>query len=120
MYDNRLSSKIWFRGRSNTLDINIENRHRTEGKTLCDLCEKEDETTIHFLLNCEELEDKRDKDIIRKFSQTNKEDTIGEILFSKTDIEEIKCMLENMWRKRMRLKRKKEEKEKGKKIKGKS
>ena len=112
IYDNRLATKIWFGSRTNTLEINIENRHREEKSTKCDLCEKEDETTIHFILECEKLDDKRNKELIRKYTQTEKEDTLAKILFSKDDTEEIKYMLENMWRKRTRIKRNNEEKEK--------
>ena len=112
IYDNRLATKIWFGSRTNTLEINIENRHREEKSTKCDLCGKEDETTIHFILECEKLDDKRNKELIRKYTQTEKEDTLAKILFSKDDTEEIKYMLENMWRKRTRIKRNNEEKEK--------
>ena len=110
-YDNRLSSKIWFGGRTNTIELNYENRHRTGKSTICDLCEKEDETTIHFILDCEVLNDKRDKNIIEKYKQQNKEDTIGKILFSNNDTEKIKNMLESMWRKRTRLKKEKNKRE---------
>ena len=112
IYDNRLATKIWFGSRTNTLEINIENRHRENKNTKCDLCGKEDETTIHFILECEKLEDKRNKELIRKYTQTEKEDTLAKILFSKDDTEEIKYMLENLWRKQTRIKRNIEEKEK--------
>ena len=112
IYDNRLSTKILFGSRTNTLEINIENRHRENENTKCDLCGKEDETTIHFILECEKLEDKRNKKLIRKYTQKEKEDTLAKILFGKDDTEEIIYMLENIWRKRTRIKINNEEKEK--------
>ena len=101
-----------FGSRTNTLEINIENRQRENKNTKCNLCGKEDETTIHFILECEKLEDKRNKKLIRKYTQKEKEDTLAKILFGKDDTEEIIYMLENIWRKRTRIKINNEEKEK--------
>merc|ERR1711954_28407 len=62
-FDNKFSSILLFRARSNTLKLNTENRHRN-GNTKCDLCGDEKEDLIHFLLDCKELERKRDEGII--------------------------------------------------------
>ena len=64
-YDNRESSRYLFEARSNTLPLNIQNRH-TGGETKCDLCEDGNEDLIHFLVECKALENKRNKDIMLK------------------------------------------------------
>ena len=99
IYDNRKSSEILFRARSNTLALNTEKRHN-RGKTECDLCHTEEEDLQHFLLKCSVLQDKRDPYLLRKYWKPDRQDMIGELLFNKQDIEEVKIMLENMWRKR--------------------
>ena len=54
-----------------------------------------------LILECSVLQDKRDPYLLRKFWRQSKQDMIGELLFSnKKDIERVKSMLENMWRKR--------------------
>ena len=64
--DNSLASKLWFRGRSNTMDLNIDNKYMKKGSTVCDLCEEEDEDMSHFLLRCKKLEKERDYSFMKK------------------------------------------------------
>ena len=56
IYDNRKSSEILFRARSNTMALDTEKRHNG-GKTECDLCHSEEEDLQHFLLKCSVLQD---------------------------------------------------------------
>ena len=93
-YDNRESSRYLFEARSNTLPLNIQNRH-TGGETKCDLCEDGNEDLIHFLVECKALENKRNKDIMLKNYNEDREKMVGSLLF-KEDKEKLKWMLEAM------------------------
>ena len=101
-YDNKFSSKLLFKARSNTLNLKIENRHKN-GDTSCDLCNEEKEDLVHFLLDCKILENKRNINIMTAFHDTNKENMVGKILHSKEEIEEVKQMIESLWNHRKKL-----------------
>ena len=54
-YDNRPESKLLFLARTNSLDLNTENRHKKEIEeqdTSCTLCGNENEDIIHFMIDC--------------------------------------------------------------------
>ena len=95
-YDNKFSPILLFRARSNTLKLNVEKRHKS-GDTKCDLCGQVKEDLVHFLLDCKELESKRDKEIMEIYYDSDKEEMCGKILHTNRQIEEVKKMLENMW-----------------------
>ena len=59
IYDNRYESVLLFKLRTGTLELNIEKRHKGEDTT-CDLCKAEEETDIHFILECNRLNDKKE------------------------------------------------------------
>ena len=99
-----------FKLRTGTLELNSGNRHKGEDTT-CDLCKAGEETDIHFILECNRLNDKRDKKIIEKCNGKNKEETLSNMLFRKNDIEDVKKMINKMWRMRESI-RKKMKKEK--------
>ena len=58
IYENSEASKHFFKARTNSLELNSRTHFLRNGNRLCDLCEEE-ETLEHFLLNCEQLETKR-------------------------------------------------------------
>ena len=99
-YDNRDSSKYLFQARTNTLPLNTIKRH-TGGDTKCELCDNENEDLIHFLIDCKELENKRNKQIMEKNLNQDKEVMAGKILFGKEDKEDIKYMIDRMWKFRL-------------------
>ena len=105
IYNNKYESVLLFKARTGTLELNIEKRHKGEDTT-CDLCKTGDETDIHFILECNKLNDKRDKKIIEKYKGESKEETIGKMLFSKKGIDKVKNMLSSMWRKRELIRKK--------------
>ena len=95
-YDNRFSSALLFRARSNTLELNTRNRYKNLD-TKCDLCDNENEDLIHFLIDCKNLEHLRDERIMVKCLDENKEQMVGKILFEYEEIEQTKNMVEKMW-----------------------
>ena len=85
-YNNAEASIILFRARSNTLKLNINNRHRRgEGVTICDIYGVGDEDLGHFLLKYQKLEGKREKEL---FGNGKDEDEviIGRFSFSRERI----------------------------------
>ncbi|XP_068221972.1 uncharacterized protein [Palaemon carinicauda] len=100
IYDNTFASVISFRARTNTLKLNIVNRHNG-GNVNCNFCENEEEDLIHFLLFCQEYRKERNEVI--ELQQPYEEDPkkiVGLFLFSETNIEKKKEVLNIMWKKR--------------------
>ena len=99
-YDNRFESDLLFKARSNDLDLNVFKRH-TGGAIVCDLCGAVREDLEHFLFNCQKLEGVRDRTLIDRIAKTGDSvDRIGNLLFCKTYVEEIKMQLGRLWRER--------------------
>ena len=96
-YDNRFASVLLFKARSNTLALNDRKRHKKE-ETECKLCKKETEDLIHFLIKCEKLDCKREKEVMEKYKDEDKEQMAGNILFGTELIETTKNMIESMWK----------------------
>ena len=105
--DNSLASMLWFRGRTNTMNLNIDNKYMKKGSTVCDLCEEEDEDMSHFLLRCKKLEKERDYSFMKKKGDEDDEVILEKIFFGITDEESIKEMLTKMLRKREKLREEK-------------
>ena len=102
VYDNNPNSKILFLCRTNTLRLNDRNRFTNEN-TSCPLCKANPETLVHFLLDCPSYAHLRIKIINMQLPQKeNKEDIIGELLFSDEGINEKKRIIYEMWRLRER------------------
>ena len=68
----------------------------------CDLCGDEREDLVHFLIDCSKLENKRDRSIMEKCQDADKENMAGKILFDKDEIDKVKDVLEAMWKSRKR------------------
>merc|ERR1712029_287099 len=79
IYDNRYQSVLLFKLRTGTLELNIEKRHKGEGTT-CDLCKTGEETDIHFMLECNRLDDKRNKKLIEEYKGKDKDETLERML----------------------------------------
>ena len=72
-FDNSLGAKLWFQCKTNTINLNIEKRHRkNDNITKCTLCSIEDESVMHFIIDCKELEKVRNRTHIEKHKKTNK------------------------------------------------
>ena len=109
IYDNRYSSVLLFRARSNSLRLNDEQRHRKGTKdTSCKMCGAEYEDLTHFMIKCRELEKVRNVQLMTKKKGANDEDTVENLLFDieKTDLEETKKMIQRMWNKRNKIEKK--------------
>ena len=63
------------------------------------MCNEEDEDLIHFLVRCRGLEDRRNKELIKKYKGSDDRATVGKMLFTKEekDIERLKKMIRTIW-----------------------
>ena len=109
LYGNGLDSAILFRARTNTLDLQWRKKFIGED-TKCKLCQEEEETLEHFLLECKELNNKRNECLLlmRPYPE-NKEILIKKLLlFNWENEEEIfrnRKILHKLWKLReMKLK----------------
>ena len=67
-YGNTEASKILFRARTNSMELNDRYRHdkiETRRSTICRICKKETEDLTHFILRCEGIE-RREIEMIKE------------------------------------------------------
>ena len=105
LYDNRPASVIFYKARTNNLNLNDRNRH-TNGDTKCIMCGCDMEDLIHFILWCQGYWEMRIKEPL--FQQPYVEDEVylvGQLLFEKNKRDKVKDTLYQFWKKR-ELKRK--------------
>lgn len=98
VYDNKPSSVIWFKARTNCLPLKERKRFINEN-TKCDLCEIESETLEHFMLRCPEYSERRSQ--IIELQQPYIENTskiIGNFLFNRRSAEQKKEHLYSLWK----------------------
>ena len=103
IYDNTEESRILFKARTNTLNLNWRNRFKVnpdEIDTTCPMCGENEETLEHFLLRCPTNEDIRSK-----YSFWNMEEVrlmLGKILCFEDGLEG-RNMLKELWINRRRF-----------------
>ena len=97
-YRNTFNSKLLARARTNTLQLEefINRRNRNHNKT-CKLCGREEEDLKHFLLNCPRLGSKRNREIMTKWYNRDKDRQLIDILFNEKDYDKIRKMVGAMW-----------------------
>ena len=97
-YDNSIESELLFQARSNTLKLNVWNRH-TGGMTGCVLCGAACEDLEHFLLDCPILDWARDDDLMAGVRGMGTGiEKVGSLLFDKGKVKAVKKMLGKLWR----------------------
>ncbi len=100
IYDNRPSSVILFKARTNNLRLKDRNRH-TDGDTKCIFCDWTLENLTHFLLCCPGYSEIRQKSkVFQRPYIENEDNIIGQLLFNETNIQETKEIVYEMWKKR--------------------
>ena len=86
VYDNRYSSVLLFKAKTDTLPLNYKNRH-TGGDINCVICGEPREGRNHFLLDCPEQSEIRSE--LKELQQPYEEDrkkVIGKLLFEETNL----------------------------------
>jgi len=102
IYDNRFSSVVLFRARTNTLALNSMKRH-SGGNTNCSLCDSDMEDMIHFIYTCPVYNEERRGIIeLQRPYEENLESSLGRFLFEGKNMENKKELLYKMWKKRER------------------
>ena len=106
LYDNRRSSELLFKARTNTLELFNRNRFRAMDGRKCPFCD-EIEDIVHFLLKCPPLEPWRNRRLIESCTSPNQSEvaTAGRVLFDfgGGGPEPVKQMILAMWRSRGKL-----------------
>ena len=97
-YRNTFSAKLFARARTNTLQLEefIHRRNR-DHSIICKLCGREEEDLKHFMITCPRLRNKRNKRIMRKWCNRDKDRQLVDILFNEKDYENIRRMIRAMW-----------------------
>ena len=97
-YRNNTNSTFLARARTNSLRLEEHNGRGNPGydKT-CKLCRKEEEDIVHFIIDCKELEEDRNYDLIDDRLE-NSEEKMIELLFHNENFQEIGYMLKNSGR----------------------
>ena len=102
-YDNTLETKLIIKARTDTLELNWRNKHK--GKDVKCICNYEEETLEHFLLDCEIYSEIRKKyNFMQQPYIENRKELLANILIFqvdiKSEIEIRKSYILNIWRTR--------------------
>ena len=102
-YRNNTNSTFLVRARTNSLRLEEHNGRGNPGydKT-CRLCRKEEEDIVHFIIDCKELEEDRNYDLIDD-SLVSSEGKMIELLFHNENFQEIGYMIKKLWKRRYTL-----------------
>ena len=74
----------------------IHRRNRSHDK-ICRLCGLEEEDIQHFLVTCPILDQKRDKEIMEAWRNSNKQKQTVGILFREKRYNKVSQMIKRMW-----------------------
>ena len=113
-FDNSDESKLMYRARTDTLDLNDKNKHKGKDTT-CLACGLENESLEHFLLHCNHYEQiRRDYFFLFRPYREDTEWTMADILLFTLDhtnemessyLKDRKEFVKRMWKERSQLKR---------------
>ena len=103
-YRNNFSAKILAKARTNTLQVEefIHRRNRNHSM-ICRLCGREEEDLKHFIITCPSLGEKRNRRLMRKWCNRNKDKQLIDILFREEEQDKVRIMVGAMWRLRKDL-----------------
>ena len=98
MYHNDRKSEVWFRARTNCLDLNDK---KWKDNKNCVMCGHETENLEHFIIDCNKIGDIRTEvpTLQHPVRQGNSE-TLRLFLYDNEDIDRKKDVLMKMWKKR--------------------
>jgi len=100
-YEGGMESRIWFGARTGSLRLGY--RSWGEGEEGCRLCGAEREDDLHFILECEVLEEIRGEAMeLQRPRVENGEVVVGQFLFGEGDVRRRRRILGDMWRRRER------------------
>ena len=99
-YRNTEASRILFRARTNSMELNDRYRHdKGENKsTICRIYKVKVKDLTNFILRCEEIE--RRVGLTGELEGTCEKETLGKMLFKGESVEEVGDMLYEKWNER--------------------
>ena len=97
-YINTQSAKLLARARTNTLQVEeyIHRRDRNHNK-MCRLCGIEEEDLRHFLISCPRLRSRRNRELMRKWDNEDKDQQLVNILYNEKDYDKVRKMVKAIW-----------------------
>ena len=102
-YDGGMESVIWFRARTNCLELNGRKRELEQKE--CLVCGAQVEDLVHFLLQCKPLEQERVNAVeLQRPRMLDDEEVVGVFLFGEQKgVGWRRVVLLSMWRRRRRI-----------------
>merc|ERR1711895_269298 len=102
-YRNNHNSTFLARARVNALKLEEqESRGNPHHDVICRQCKEGKEDMVHFLIDCRELEEDRNYNLIDS-SLDNSEDKMVKLLFNTEDFQGTGYMIKKMWLRRKKL-----------------
>ena len=105
-YSNTYKSELLAKARTNSMQLADwygRGKHG-EADTSCPLCKHPMEDLIHFLIDCKELKNSRNKDIMNIIQKKRaKTEQVKTLLFRLKKWNKIAEMIQNMWNKRKNI-----------------
>ena len=102
-YRNNLNSTFLARARTNSLKLEeAKGRGNPHHDRTCKLCKEGEENITHFLIDCKELEEERNYDLIDN-SRDNSEERMIKLLFQSGNHQETGYMIKKLWFRRRNL-----------------
>ena len=103
-YNNSKNSEYLAKARTNALQLEEHlGRGKADADTTCRLCKQGEGNLEHFMVECPELETKRENRIISKWRSQNKTQMTANILFKEKDHQSVGGMIKRMWLHRKEL-----------------
>ena len=102
-YRNSYDSTFLAKARLNSLKLEEQiGRGKTGYDTTCKMCRSAKEDLVHFIMDCTELEEDRNYDLIKN-SDESSQDRMVELLFKSDNLQEVGSMIRKMWQRRRKL-----------------
>merc|ERR1712030_58911 len=97
-YRNTFGSKLLARTRSNTLQVEefVHRRDRNHDR-VCRLCGLEDKDLKHFMISSPRIRSRRNKELMRKWSNADKDQQLVDLLYNEKDYDKLRKMIKSMW-----------------------
>ena len=102
-YSNSYKSELLAKARTNSLQLAewYGRGKNGKGEIKCPICKESDEDLIHFLIDCDKLEESRDPKIMNKVKiKKSKILQVRTLLFKLKEWDNIAEMIQKMWNKR--------------------
>merc|ERR1711874_296360 len=111
-YRNNNNSSFLARARTNSLKLEEHKGRGIPGyDRTCKLCKKEEENLVHFIMDCEELDDIRNLKFMNRTQETS-ENRMIKLLFHNENHQGIGFMIKKLWEKKRNLLKYKKKKKK--------